>query len=233
MKIGILGSGNMGRSLGMVWAEKGHDVFFGDKEPDKAILVSKFVNRSTKGLSHRDAWESKGGTVEDAALHGKVLLHTARNVVLSSMLASIEVVNEKVIIDCNNESKRRSLQHDQTSHAERLATDAPQAHIVKAFNTIPQEVFEYCPEELVKFDVSCFVCGDNEVAVKTVMDLAQGIGFDAVHCGRLSHARVLEVFGDFIRLMIKQQGTGPYCALSWKRLPPFPNPRLGGRNPNL
>ena len=29
MKIGILGSGNMGRSLGILWAEQGHEVFFG------------------------------------------------------------------------------------------------------------------------------------------------------------------------------------------------------------
>ncbi|MGB0384712.1 MAG: NADPH-dependent F420 reductase [Ardenticatenaceae bacterium] len=222
MKIGILGSGNMGRCLGMVWAEKGHDVFFADKDPEKAQLVSNFVNCGTKA-----------GTVEQAAAHGEVLLHTARDVMLSSMLNSMNTLHEKIIIDCNNESKRRSLHDRQNSHAERLATDAPQAHIVKAFNTIPQEVFEYCPQELVKFNVSCFVCGDNDVAVKTVMDLAEEIGFEAVHCGGLSHGRVLEGLGDFIRLMIKQQGTGPYCALSWKRLPPFPNPRLGGRNPKL
>jgi len=29
MKIGIVGTGNMGRSLGLVWAECGHEVFFG------------------------------------------------------------------------------------------------------------------------------------------------------------------------------------------------------------
>ena len=225
MKIGILGSGNMGRSLGMVWAEKGHDVFFADKELDKALRVATFVKRGTKA-----------GTVEQVVAYSDVLLHTARGVMLSSMLKSIEGVKGKIIIDCNNVSKRHALyqsKHRETSHAERLAIDAPQAHIVKAFNTIPQEVFEYCPEELVQFNVSCFVCGDNQEAVKVVMNLAQEIGFNAIHCGPLRHASTLEGLGDFIRVMIKQQGIGPYCALSFNRLPPFPNPRLGGRNPQL
>jgi 8-hydroxy-5-deazaflavin:NADPH oxidoreductase len=32
MKIAIVGSGNMGRSLGILWAEQGHQVFFGSRD---------------------------------------------------------------------------------------------------------------------------------------------------------------------------------------------------------
>ncbi|NTW89153.1 MAG: NAD(P)-binding domain-containing protein, partial [Desulfobulbaceae bacterium] len=37
MKIGILGTGHMASSLGKHWAEKGHQIFFGSRTPEKAI----------------------------------------------------------------------------------------------------------------------------------------------------------------------------------------------------
>jgi 3-hydroxyisobutyrate dehydrogenase-like beta-hydroxyacid dehydrogenase len=36
MKIGIIGTGNMGRALGTGWARAGHDVLFGSRNPAKA-----------------------------------------------------------------------------------------------------------------------------------------------------------------------------------------------------
>jgi len=40
MKIGIIGSGNMGRSLGILWAEQGHEVFFGGRTAKKGKDVA-------------------------------------------------------------------------------------------------------------------------------------------------------------------------------------------------
>ena len=36
MKIGVIGTGNMGRHLGLLWAEQGHEVFFGSRTVAKA-----------------------------------------------------------------------------------------------------------------------------------------------------------------------------------------------------
>ena len=41
MKIGIIGSGNMGRSLGILWAEQGHEVFFGARTAEKGQEVAE------------------------------------------------------------------------------------------------------------------------------------------------------------------------------------------------
>jgi 8-hydroxy-5-deazaflavin:NADPH oxidoreductase len=49
MKIGIIGSGNMGRSLGMLWAEQGHEIFFGARTAEKGQSVAAFVDRGTQG----------------------------------------------------------------------------------------------------------------------------------------------------------------------------------------
>ncbi|MEH1832835.1 MAG: NAD(P)-binding domain-containing protein [Nostoc sp.] len=40
MKISIIGSGNMGRSVGILWAEGGHEVFFGSRDPEKGQAIA-------------------------------------------------------------------------------------------------------------------------------------------------------------------------------------------------
>jgi 8-hydroxy-5-deazaflavin:NADPH oxidoreductase len=44
MKIEIIGSGNMGRSLGMLWAEQGHEILFGARTAEKGQSVVAFVD---------------------------------------------------------------------------------------------------------------------------------------------------------------------------------------------
>lgn len=61
MKIGIIGSGNMGRSLGLLWAEQGHKVFFGARTVEKGQVVAEFAQHGTKG-----------GTNDEAAAFGNV-----------------------------------------------------------------------------------------------------------------------------------------------------------------
>lgn len=69
MRIGIIGSGNMGRSLGILWAEQGHEVFFGSREAAKGQAVAEFAGRGTQG-----------GTNDEAAAFAEVILWTARGI---------------------------------------------------------------------------------------------------------------------------------------------------------
>lgn len=117
------------------------------------------------------------------------------------------------------------------SLAEKLAANVPNAHVVKAFNTFAQEVFELSPEPLKDYNVSCYICGDDEQAKKTVMTLAEEIGFAAINCGPLRSARMIEAIGDFIRFMIGGMKLGSYATISVHKLPEAPHQRLGGRNP--
>jgi predicted dinucleotide-binding enzyme len=41
MKIGILGTGNVGRSLAKPWAEKAHEIVFGSRDPEKAQEIAE------------------------------------------------------------------------------------------------------------------------------------------------------------------------------------------------
>lgn len=220
MKIGILGSGNMGRSLGTLWAEQNHEVFFGARTTEQGKSVAETVGNGTQG-----------GTNDEAAQFGEVLLYTIRGVDPNKVLTSIDVLTDKIIIDCNNFEIPEDFDYKAIDYslAEQLASRVPQAHIVKAFNTMAQEVFELAPAPLEDYDVSCFVAGDNETAKQKVMQLAEDIGFIPIDSGVLRNSRMLEKLGDFIRYMIMGQELGSYATLSVKTLPAAKTSRLGGR----
>ena len=138
------------------------------------------------------------------------------------------------MIDCNNREIPEGYAFEPIlgeSLVEKLAADVPNAHVVKAFNTFAQEVFELSPEPLKEYNVSCFICGNNEPAKKTVMSLAEEIGFSPLDCGMLRNARMIEGLGDFIRFAIGGMQLCFYATISINQLPAVKKQRLGGRNP--
>ncbi|MDJ0514344.1 MAG: NAD(P)-binding domain-containing protein [Methyloceanibacter sp.] len=220
MKIGILGSGNMGRSLGMRWAEKGHDVFFGSRSPDKAQAVADFVGHG-----------ARAGLLDEAAASGDVLLHTARGASFSDMLSNKGVLNGKAVIDLNNWPIHAGLTFDPIteSHAEMLQADAPDAHIVKAFNMFAQELFEQDAATITAHRVSLLMAGDDAGAKAIVGDLGAELGFMPIDAGPLRNARLIETMGDMIRYLIIGAELGPFATLSVQTLPSTDSERLGGR----
>ncbi|MGF1521663.1 MAG: NADPH-dependent F420 reductase [Leptolyngbyaceae cyanobacterium] len=220
MKIGILGSGNMGRSLGMLWAEQGHEVFFGSRSAEKGQQIAVRVGQRTQG-----------GTNDEAAAFGKVLLYTIRGVNPAEVLSSTAVLDGKVLIDCNNFDIPEGFAYEPITYSlvETLADQAPQASVVKAFNTMAQEVFELSPQPLEQHAVLVFLASDDAAAKQRVAQLATEIGFKPLDCGPLRQARLLEGLGNFIRLMIIGQGLGPYATVSVNVLPSAEQERLGGR----
>lgn len=220
MKIGILGSGNMGRSLGILWAEQKHEVFFGARTAEKGQTVAESAGNNTQG-----------GTNDEAAAFGDVLLYTIRGVNPAEVLTSVDVLDGKILIDCNNYEIPENFAYPaiEYSLAEKLAEQVPQVRVVKAFNTMAQEIFELSPQPLQEYNVSVFVAGDDEDARKIVMSLAADIGFAPVDCGELRFARLLEGLGDFIRYLIIGQKLGGYATISVETLPEAKSQRLGGR----
>jgi predicted dinucleotide-binding enzyme len=220
MKIGILGSGNMGRSLGILWVEQGHEVFFGARTTEKGQEVAAIAGHKTQG-----------GSNDQAAAFGEVLLYTVRGVNPAEVLSSLSVLDDKVLIDCNNQEIPENFEYPAITRslAEKLAEEVPNARVVKAFNTMAQELFELAPDPLKNHNVSVFVAGDDEAAKQAVMQLAQEIGFNPIDCGRLRHARLLEGAADLIRLLMIQQQMGAYATISVHSLPPAQTQRLGGR----
>jgi predicted dinucleotide-binding enzyme len=82
-----------------------------------------------------------------------------------------------------------------TSFAEELAKALPGVKIVKAFNTVFAQVLAEGPDFGNGIRASAFYCGDDEAARKTVHQLIESMGFDAVDTGPLANARYLEPMG--------------------------------------
>lgn len=215
MKIGIIGTGNMGRALGLGWARRGHDVLFGSRDLTKA-----------KAIAAKGSASTLVGDFDAAAAFGEVVLYTVRDHFPSSVLKEPQVLSGKIVIDCNNSAilgldvpdpDNRAGIHFTTanpSHAELLAADAPRARVVKAFNTMASQLIELDRDELVRRRVSVFLCSDDAQAKSIVKELAEELGFVGVDCGELERAQLVEGVGDFIRFQIIGMGLGPFATIS-------------------
>jgi hypothetical protein len=80
-----------------------------------------------------------------------------------------------------------------TSGAEELQKKVPQAHVVKAFNTVFAQHMD--SGQVDGRQLTALVAGDNPDAKKSVLGIARDIGFDAVDAGPLHNARLLEALG--------------------------------------
>jgi 8-hydroxy-5-deazaflavin:NADPH oxidoreductase len=197
MKIGIIGTGNMGRVLGGLWAIKGHDVFFGARDTLAADEARRLADKN-------GATNVRAGSNDDAAAFGDVLLYSPRAVDPRKVIKDISAFDGKVVIDLNNWSIPENFEYEPVivSLAERLQAQLPKSHVVKAFNTMAQEVLEASPEELTASHVSAYIATDHQPARTAVETLARDLNLTPVDAGPLRMARLLESVGDFIRYLI-------------------------------
>ena len=216
MKIGIIGTGNMGRALGARWAEAGHEVLFGSRDRRKAESMAAGI-----------AFPARVGDFDDAADFGEVVLYTVRGIVPSKLLRNPRALDGKVVIDCNNrdwgDDAQGYFRFDRPipipTLSEQLAADVPAARVVKAFSSLPQAVIERRREQLAAHHVSVFLCSDDDDAKAIVKRLAEDLGFVGVDAGRLEHGRIVDGVADFVRFQIVIMNASPLATLSFKVLP--------------
>ena len=223
MKIGIIGTGNMGRTLGLRLAEQGHDLLFGSSDAHKASAVAAMASA-----------RARSGTYDDAAAFGDAVFYSLRDRVPSQVLRSAAVLDGKIVIDPNNRLIPDGFAYGPLiaeSIAERLQADVPRARVVKAFNTVAQEILEVDAAELRRHHTAMFIAGDDADARRQVGSLAEEIGFDVVDCGGLRQARLLEALADFVRYLIAGRQLGVATTLAVHRVALPTSPRFGGRQP--
>ncbi|MGD0006105.1 MAG: NADPH-dependent F420 reductase [Anaerolineaceae bacterium] len=204
MKIGIIGTGHMGSTLGKLWAEKGHQVFFGSRQPQKAQELASQVGHG-----------AQGGAVRQAAESGEVLLFGVPWKAARETLQTMGIVDGKVLIEFTNGAdlqKGPALGYT-TSIAEQIAAWAPGARVVNAFNSI-----HYATLLNPNFNgqsASLFYCGDDPAAKAITAHLGAEIGLDPVDCGPLWMARQLEPLAFLWIYLAFAGGQGPQTAFKW------------------
>ena len=203
MKIGILGTGTVGRSLAGKLTELGHDVVIGTRDVASTLAESK---PNSFGEPPFSAWQEQNhnlplGTFEKAALHGELVINATRGTVsLDALhLAGAKNLNGKVILDIANEldfSKGmppRSLAKDEESLGERIQKAFPKTRVVKSLNTMRANVMVN-PTAIANGDHTVFVSGNDAEAKRSVVDLLQSFGWkDIIDMGDITSARGTEM----------------------------------------
>ncbi len=202
MKVGIIGSGNMGSGLARRIAAVGHDVVIAGRDLAKAEKVAKEIGPKVRVVPLADI--GKGVDLIIAATPAGSQVEALR---------SAGDLEGKIVIDIANPLKPDMSGLSvgwTTSFAEELAKAVPGAKIVKAFNTVFAQVLSEGPDFGGGLRAAAYYCGDDDGAKKTVHRLIESMGFDAIDAGPLPNARYLEPMG-FLNIWfgyMAKRGTG-------------------------
>ncbi|MEM9013425.1 MAG: NAD(P)-binding domain-containing protein [Pseudomonadota bacterium] len=217
MKIGVIGSGNMGRALGVAAARAGYDVFFGARRAEQAEAAARQAGGG-----------AEAGSTDDAVAFGEMLIWTMREPDPAKVLANPAALVGKIVVDLNNRDYANDVQNGvwfDAAIAERLQAAAPEARVVKAFNTIAMETFDTAPKALREAGAQVFLAGGDAEAKRLVEAFARDLGFRSVGLGDGPAAlRAAEALGDVIRLLMIDGGHGGRANL---QLAMLPKPALG------
>lgn len=173
MKIAIIGKGNVGTALQKGLTRGGHETKFGHRDPNESVAeAAKWGEVIILAVPHNAADDARANIKPYAG--GKTVID-----VMNAIGENMELA-----ISCT------------TSTAEETQKQLPNAHVVKAFNTV------FAPNQsTAKVDnqqLTAFYAGDDAGAKQTVAQLTRDIGFDPVDCGPLKNARFLEAMGNMI-----------------------------------
>lgn len=207
MKIGILGAGNVGGTLGTRWAQAGHQVTFGSRHPESSEI---------RELTAKAGSTARAASLKETQESADLLLVSTPWTAAQSTLTALGDFSGKVLIDVLNPllPDLSGLQlGTTTSAAEQVAGWAHGARVVKTFNTVGYNIManpDFGPDRPVMF-----YCGDDAAAKKTVAPLIGQLGFDAVDAGPLSQARLLEPFALLWISLAYAQGQGREIAFKF------------------
>jgi 8-hydroxy-5-deazaflavin:NADPH oxidoreductase len=181
MKIGIIGSGNIGATAAKLFANAGHEVAISNSRGPESL--TSLVNSIGANI--------KAKTVEDAIKFGEIILLAIPWRKRQELLPASELFDGKIVIDAMNPYSENFEIMDlgnSTSSSEEVLKQIPSSsHLVKAFNTIYYEHLRTKGNpNLSKEDrFAIFVAGDDSNAKATVSKLIEHIGFAAVDTGSL------------------------------------------------
>lgn len=184
MKIGIIGSGMIGTTVGTLWLKAGHEVFFSSRHPETVATLAQVLG--PKALS---------GSVEEAIAFGEVLFFAVPFGMWPELAQKfLPVLQHKVVIDAGNPYPDRDGVFAEEAIAAGegsglfLKKYLPEVALVKTFNTLYFRTLQTesnRPEERLGMALA----GDHSEAVTTVSQLVSDAGFDPVVVGGLARVK--------------------------------------------
>jgi predicted dinucleotide-binding enzyme len=200
MRIGILGSGGVARTIGAGFVRLGHEVMLGTRTAD-----------NPNATQWRDETGGLIGSLDDTAAFGAVIVNALNGAAALDAITGLDAASftRKVLLDAANPLDFSNgfppsfTVSNTDSLAEQLQRSLPDAHVVKALNTVNTSVM-VDPGALHEA-TDLFICGNDAGAKETVTGLLVELGWSAERVrdlGDISAARGTEAYlALWVRLM--------------------------------
>ena len=183
LKIGIVGSGRVGGTLGGVWAKAGHQVMFSSRNI-----------KHDRELAARVGANARAGTPREAAAFGEAVLVSVPYGALPDVGKEVgELLKGKVVIDTCNPFPSRDGEIAEWARKKGAGLASaellPGARLVRAFNAVSWVRMGAVHEEPGR--VGMPIAGDDARALEVASRLVRDIGFEPVLVGGLAMGRFL------------------------------------------
>jgi predicted dinucleotide-binding enzyme len=188
VKVGILGSGDVGKALAKGFLKNGYQVAIGSDHPEK---LADFK---------RENPEMESATFEQAAQSGDIVVVCVKGTVAEKIVEKVKThLTGKTVIDTTNPIADALPQNGvlnyftslEESLMERLQKIAPDAQFVKAFNSIGSALMVN-PDFGDNTKPTMFICGNNDDAKKKLYEILGKFGFEVEDMGKAESARAIE-----------------------------------------
>lgn len=183
LRIGIIGAGNIGASIGGLWVKAGHPVMFASRNPDEL----KDLVITLGPLAH-------AGTVAEAIAYGDVLFIAVPYAALPQIGADYrDALRGKIMLDaCNAVPTRDGDTITKEADTNGIGVTSQKylagTRLVRAFNTLGAKIFE-SQSNRPSPKLAIPIAGDDPDAVRVAENLVRDAGFDPVLAGGLVSAK--------------------------------------------
>jgi len=187
-KIGIVGSGHIGGTLGILLAKAGYEVLYSSRHPD-----------TLKDLVKKAGPKACAGTVAEAVAFGDVIVLSIPLMAFTELDAGTkEALKGKIVIDTSNPYPERDGVIAEEARKEPggmgafVARLLPGARIVRAFNTVYSEDLKKTMNDSGE-KIGIPIAGDDPEGLKVAEELVKRAGLDPVVVGNLSTSKLFDV----------------------------------------
>ena len=187
-KVGIIGSGDVGKTLAKGFLKHGYQVAIGSDHTEK---LAEFKRENS---------QIETATFEQAAQSGDIVVLCVKGTVAEEIIEKVKRhLSGKTVIDTTNPIADAPPQNGvlkfftslDGSLMERLQKIAPDAEFVKALNSVGSGLM-INPNFGDNSKPTMFICGNNEDAKKKVYEILEKFGFEIEDMGKAESARAIE-----------------------------------------
>jgi len=189
-RVGVLGSGVVGRTLAEGFLKHGYEVMLGTRDPARGeVPVWLAANPG-----------AKAGTFRETAVFGEIVVLAVMGRVVDEVLdqAGPDHLTGKILIDATNpladDKPVNGILTFATGPNESLGEKVqgllPNAHVVKAFNSVGSDLM--INPKFEQGTPTMFLCGNNPEAKQVVSDICVQFGWEPFDCGDIAASRAIE-----------------------------------------